>query len=104
MTTTLQALHYCEVISTTIQQQPGCYSAQLVRNVYELACRLEYHDPRRLHAGEDYEDPAFITQLARVLQSFDVSDLWVDFEAKLWVHCGLMATGLHGKLESVIEI
>ena len=66
-----QALHYCEVISRTIQQSPGAYGQALVHSVLDLASRLKYHDPQRLQE-EDMDDPEWLVALEKTCQAFDV--------------------------------
>ena len=68
----IQALGYCEVIAGVILQNPSLYTATLVTQVHNLASRLKYYDPQRLHAGEDMDDPAWLTSLGHVLQQFNV--------------------------------
>ena len=67
-----QALHYCEVIASVLQQCPGQYSALLVSSVYHLASRLKFCDPQRIQGSEDMGDPWWITQLQQLVKAFEV--------------------------------
>ncbi|XP_064615926.1 LOW QUALITY PROTEIN: protein transport protein Sec16A-like [Liolophura sinensis] len=59
------ALHYCEVIASTVNQAPGVYPLPFVKQLCDLSCRLKYYDPQRQEMGYDLEDPYWLQQLQR---------------------------------------
>ncbi|XP_067662358.1 protein transport protein Sec16A-like isoform X2 [Haliotis asinina] len=65
-----EALHYCEVISTTVQSAPAYFQPAFVKVLYEFSNRLKFYDPQRVHTAED-EDPAWLQQLQRVCLGYD---------------------------------
>ncbi|XP_071097242.1 protein transport protein Sec16A-like isoform X2 [Haliotis cracherodii] len=65
-----EALHYCEVISTTVQSAPAYFQPAFVKVLYEFSNRLKFYDPQRVHSGED-EDQAWLQQLQGVCLGYD---------------------------------
>ncbi|XP_013415161.1 protein transport protein Sec16A isoform X2 [Lingula anatina] len=66
-----EALTYCEVISSTIQQAPGAYSPVLVKQLYELGSRLKYHDPQTIHSADgEFDDPYWLKAMPKIMQAF----------------------------------
>ncbi|CAH1786045.1 unnamed protein product [Owenia fusiformis] len=70
-----ETLQYTEHLATTIQQSPGSYDAILVKNVYQLADRLKFHDPQIMHAGEMYEQPSWLENLGKIVHAFEEGNI-----------------------------
>ncbi|XP_055940834.1 protein transport protein Sec16B-like isoform X2 [Argiope bruennichi] len=69
-----EALHYCEIISTKVQEHPHLFQLDFLSEVYKLATQLKYHDPHFLRGQgefEDQEDPDWIKNLTALVQNFN---------------------------------
>ncbi|GAB6023180.1 hypothetical protein CHUAL_008005 [Chamberlinius hualienensis] len=69
-----KALHYCEIVASSIRKWPHLFDTELARQVYELAYRLKYYDPHYLQEeGEvaDIGDPTWLKELLNVIQSYN---------------------------------
>lgn len=63
---------YCEVISQAVGKNPTAYKVEFLSQVYELACRLKYHDLHyQMYQGEVSEipDPQWLSNLKDVLHA-----------------------------------
>lgn len=63
---------YCEVISQAVEKNPTAYKVEFLSQVYELACRLKYHDLHyQMYQGEVSEipDPQWLSNLRDVLDT-----------------------------------
>ncbi|KAG8142112.1 putative Protein transport protein [Naja naja] len=61
----LQAFHYCEVISKAILTNPGCYSPVLIAQVIQISSQLRLFDPqiREKPEQELFIEPSWLIQL-----------------------------------------
>lgn len=67
---TQEAFHYCEVIASTVIQNPVYYQYTVVKVLTDISNRLKCYDPQRLQMG-DMTDPVWLQQLSNVCQSFE---------------------------------
>ncbi|GIY88901.1 hypothetical protein CDAR_108152 [Caerostris darwini] len=69
-----EALHYCEIISTKVEEHPHLFQLNFISEVFKLATILKYHDPHFLRGQgefEDQEDPDWLKNLSALVQNFN---------------------------------
>lgn len=69
---TQEAVHYTEVIASTIMKQPSLYQQHFIQEVYDLGDMLKFSDPVYTSSESGGADPAWLHQLLPVLADYQV--------------------------------
>lgn len=70
-----EAVHYCEIISRLIVQNPQQYDSGFIHDIAELGESLKFHDPFYAAGGDliSQGDPDWLLQIRSVSTDFNVS-------------------------------